>query len=126
EAVDLLLPGLGGNEDQRALVGPRRQVAIDRVVAQVGPATDEPLRERRVGVVADLFEGLLPIDQLRLFGPEAGAVAGRAVVDVGRAGHACLLLVLWLAAHFMRALLRASDASRWRRQPGRAACLPST
>ena len=43
EAVDHLLVDLGRDPDQRGCVGALGGVAVDRVVAQVGGATDEPL-----------------------------------------------------------------------------------
>jgi hypothetical protein len=66
EAVGLFGVGLGGDEDQRVLVGPVLEVAVDRVMAEVGLTAGEPLGERRVGVVADLVKGLVPVDQLGL------------------------------------------------------------
>src|SRR5205085_3658611 len=59
----------------------------DGVVAQIGLATDEPARERRAAVVAHLLERPVPVHQARLLGPEAIAVAERAAVEVGVAGH---------------------------------------
>ena len=56
---------------QRGLVAARGYVAVNRVVAEVGGAADEPFGERRVGEIADLREGRLPIDQLRLFRPKS-------------------------------------------------------
>jgi hypothetical protein len=63
--------GFGGDEDQRVLVGAVLQVAVHRVVAQVGLATFKPARERRIVVVANPVKGLVPVDQLGLLGPEA-------------------------------------------------------
>ena len=55
---------------QSGLVATRGYVAVNRVVAEVGGAADEPFRERRVGEIADLRERRLPVNQLRLFRPE--------------------------------------------------------
>ena len=62
-------------------------MTIDRVVAQVGLPADEPARERRMAVVADLVERPLPVDQRGLLAPEAVAVGDRASVELSVAGH---------------------------------------
>jgi hypothetical protein len=108
EAVGLFRVGFGGNEDQRVLVRAGGQVAVHRVVAQVGLAAGKPLGERRLAVVAHLLVGLVPVDQLRLLGPEGVALFDRCAVEllVGAVGqaHACLL---WRAA--VSALRQTSD-----------------
>ena len=91
EGVDLFLIGLGRDEDQRRLVGAVFQVAIDRVVAEIGGAPDKPLGKRRLAVVANRLRRRLPVDQLGLFGPEGVAVVDGTTVKVGVARHACLL-----------------------------------
>ena len=45
-------------------------MAVDRVVAEVGHAADEPFGERRLAVVENLLERLVPVDELGLLGPE--------------------------------------------------------
>ena len=62
--------GLAGDGHQRQLVGPFGQVAVHRVVAQVGGAAGEPAPERRVVVLEDAFGRRVPVDGLGLFGPE--------------------------------------------------------
>ena len=64
--VGALLPGLGGDVDERLLIAARREMAVDRVVAEVGVPADEPARERRPAVVEHLLERLVPVDELRL------------------------------------------------------------
>jgi len=54
---------------------------VDRVVAKVGPAADEPLGERRAGVIAHLGERFLPVDKLCLFGPELVRTVDRILVE---------------------------------------------
>jgi hypothetical protein len=91
ERIDLLAVDLGRHVDQRVLLRAREQMPIDRVVAQVRSATDEPSGERRLRVIADLVEGLLPIDQLGLSGPEHIALLDRLAMELGVL-HACLLV----------------------------------
>ncbi len=76
EAVGALGVRFGGHVDQRVLVCAVFQVPVHRVVAQVGQPALEPVRERRVVVVAHPVEGLVPVHQPGLFGPE-----GITVVD---------------------------------------------
>ena len=57
--VGLLGIGLGRHEDQRILVRPVPEVAIHRVVAEVGQTALEPVGERRVVVVADAVKTLV-------------------------------------------------------------------
>jgi hypothetical protein len=83
EAVDDFLVDLGRDPDQRVGVGLRAQMAVDRVVAQVGLAADEPVGEWRAAVVEHLLEGLVPVDQPGLLGPEGlGLVDGAAIKGV--------------------------------------------
>ncbi len=60
----------GRHRDQRELVAARVQVPVDRVVAEVGLAADEPAPERRVRVVEDALRRLVPVDRPGLFRPE--------------------------------------------------------
>src|SRR5204863_8924529 len=64
---------------------------------QVGRAADVPARERRLAVVAHRLAGPLPVDEARLFGPERVALGDRAAIEVGIAGHRCLLLIQRIA-----------------------------
>ena len=48
---------LGGDVDQRLLAAAGGQVPVQRVVAEIGLAADEPARERRPRVVEHLREG---------------------------------------------------------------------
>jgi len=57
-------------------------MAIDGVVAEVGEPALEPFDERRIAVVADELGRFLPVDELRLFGPEGVAILDRATVEI--------------------------------------------
>ncbi len=48
ECVDNLLFGLSRHVDDRRRVGLVSQVAINRVMAKIGAAPDEPLGERQI------------------------------------------------------------------------------
>ena len=58
------------------------EVTVDRVVAQVGLATDEPPAERRIRIVEDLLRCPVPVDGLRLLGPKAFRVVERPAMEV--------------------------------------------
>src|SRR2546426_7472326 len=77
----------GRNPHQGLLVAARRDVAVERVVAEVGFAADEPARKRWPRVIEDRAARLLPMDQLRLLSPETLAVLDRTAVEVGVARH---------------------------------------
>jgi len=81
EGVALLLPGLGGNVDECFLPAARREMAVYRVVAQIGEPADKPLRERRPAVVEDFPEWLVPVDELGLLRPELFFMLDRAPVE---------------------------------------------
>ena len=81
EGVGARLVGLGRDVDQRGPVGLGRQPAVDRVVAQVGRAADEPPRERRARVVEHALERRVPVDAAGLLGPERVSVVDRPAVD---------------------------------------------
>ncbi|MPN31945.1 hypothetical protein SDC9_179420 [bioreactor metagenome] len=70
EGIDLLLVRFSRDVDQGAVVRTLGSVAVDRVVAKVGLATNEPLGKRRAGIIAHLGERFFPVDELGLFGPE--------------------------------------------------------
>ena len=87
KGVNLFLLGLGGNVNQRRLLGPVFQMPVHRVVAQIGGAAHEPLGKRRIAVVANLLRLGFPIDQSGLFGPEGIRLSEGAAIEVGIAGH---------------------------------------
>ena len=62
----------------------RLHVAVDAVVGDVELAAHEPLGERRVGPVEDLVPLLVPVQRLRLLGPEALRVGLGLLPDVRR------------------------------------------
>jgi hypothetical protein len=63
--------GLGGNGNQRELVGALGQMAVDGVVAEIGFTADKPAPERRVAVVEYLLRRFVPMDALGFLAPEA-------------------------------------------------------
>ncbi|MCY1222413.1 hypothetical protein D9M72_345060 [compost metagenome] len=87
------LVGLGRDPVQRWLAGAGRQVAVDRVVAQVGEPADEPARKGRAAVVEHLAERGFPVDARRLFGPEPLGVGQRTGMHGMACRHVCLLRV---------------------------------
>ncbi len=60
--VGLLLTGFGGNVNQRLLLRAAFQVAVHRVMAQIGEAADEPSGKGRSAVVQHPVERLVPVD----------------------------------------------------------------
>ena len=54
---------------QRILLSARGEMAVDRVVAEIGLAADEPARKRRIASVEHLIERRFPVDAPRLFAP---------------------------------------------------------
>jgi hypothetical protein len=92
EGVGRLLPRLGREVDQRLLVAARGEMTVDRVVADVGAAADEPLRERRPRVVEHRCERRLPVDQLRLVAPERVAILDGPAMELAVRCHFFLLL----------------------------------
>ncbi len=86
-----LLARLRGEIDERFLVPARREVPVDRVVAEVGLAADEPSGERRPAVVEHSGVRPLPVHELRLLAPEAFAVRDRAAMEFAVGGHEPLL-----------------------------------
>ena len=83
EAVGALCAGFGGDVDQRRLVG--RASRRCRSTALWHRLVVPPTNQRANGgwlVVADLARRRLPVDQLRLLGPEGVAVLDRAAVEI--------------------------------------------
>jgi hypothetical protein len=87
KGVDLLGIGLGGDRNQRSLVGTVFQVAVDRVVTQIGGAADKPARKRRVAVVAHLLWRCLPVDGFGFISPKTLPVIYGAAVEICVCGH---------------------------------------
>ena len=93
KGVHLLFVGLGRDVHQRTVVGPLGSVAVDRVVAKIGLAALEPFHERRLRVVADLLDRLVPVHELGLLRPESITVIDRAAIKLLVVGHCILSLV---------------------------------
>src|SRR5690606_12697102 len=74
--------GFGRVAHQRELVAALLQVPVDRVMAEVGLPADEPVPERRIGVVEDLLRRLVPVDRFGLLGPECLRLLDRTPVNV--------------------------------------------
>jgi hypothetical protein len=87
EAVRFFSVSLCGHKDQGFLVGAGSQVPIDSVVTQIGFSTGKPFGKRWIGVIANLFEWLMPINQFGLFTPEAIAVIDRTAEKIGITAH---------------------------------------
>jgi hypothetical protein len=87
KCVRALFTGLGADVDQRGLVGTPLEMAIDRVVAQIGRPSGKPARKRRVAVVADLLRRGLPVNQLGLFGLKLIALLNGTAVKLSVARH---------------------------------------
>src|ERR1043166_3163503 len=97
--VGLLDPGFGRYIDQCVLPTALGEMAVDRVVAGVGFAADEPAGKRRLAVIEHFRVRLVPVDQARLLIPECLAVFQRAAVEVPVTfGHAASLLGCFGAA----------------------------
>ncbi len=79
--VGALLAGLGRDVDQCRLIGAPGQMAVDRVVAEIGFAADEPARERQPAAVEHLLERLVPVDAGGLLTPEVVGLLDRAAVE---------------------------------------------
>ena len=77
-----LAGGIVGFEDQRGAVALVRQMAVDRIVAQVERAIAEPFDEHRVvGPFAALHRRGEPVEPLGLFEPEGVGLFERAAVE---------------------------------------------
>src|SRR6185312_6659323 len=90
-----------GHPNEGRLIGLRRQPAIDRVVAQVGPATHEPARKGRTGIIQRAFEWRLPMDAPRLACPERLPVLDRLTMEFMDLLHA-----------FVSGIVRRTDYGR--------------
>ncbi len=77
ERVSFFGPGFGRDGNQCGLCCACRQVAIDRVMTQIGLTVDKPAREWRPGIIKCFGERLMPVDTLRLVSPEGIRVVYR-------------------------------------------------
>ena len=91
--VGFFLVCFGRDKNQSRLIGAVLEVAIDRVVAQIGLAAHKPFGKRRMAVVTNLLRCYGPIHQLGLLGPKGVTVIDRACVKVSKAGHGSLLKI---------------------------------
>ena len=82
ERISAVESGLRRYEDKRRLVGAIFEMAIDRVVAQVGLATHKPARKRRIGMVTHRGVRGVPINELSLFGPKLISILDRSAVKI--------------------------------------------
>ncbi|MOA25735.1 hypothetical protein D3C78_1464790 [compost metagenome] len=57
-------------------------MAVNRIEAEIGPASDEPLPERWVRLVKNTLWRYMPVNTLRLLGPEPFRVIDGAMVEV--------------------------------------------
>ena len=90
KGIRAFLVSFGRNKDQCVLLGTLRQVAINRVVAQVGLATHKPIGKGWVVVFTDGVKGLVPIDQRSLLGPKSlGLINGSAIKIVVDHANSC-------------------------------------
>ena len=87
KTIGALSAHFGRNGHQRSLLRTGSQVAVDRVVAQVGRAPYKPPREGRIAVVAHLFRRGVPVDQSGLVCPESIAVVERLAVKISVGRH---------------------------------------
>ncbi len=87
ERVGRVLTGLGRDVDQGRGVAQFVEVPVDGVVAEVGAAADEPLRERRPRMVQHLGERHMPVDERRLLAPERRRISDRSLVELLVARH---------------------------------------
>jgi hypothetical protein len=91
--------GFGRYKDQSGLVGPFGQVAVHRVVAQVGLATDEPFGKWGIAVVTYLLRLDFPVHPFGLLGPKSIAVMDRACVKISKIAHENLLFTSQFKAY---------------------------
>ena len=87
KGIRLLGIGFGGYGNQGDLVGPVFEVAVYRVVAQIGRPAFKPACKRRIAVIAYRLGWGLPLYALGLLGPEGVAVVDRATVKSLVVGH---------------------------------------
>jgi len=88
--VDLFRAGLGGDGDQRVLVGALGQVPVHGVVAEIGLPPDKPPCKWRIVVVADALGRHMPVDAAGLLGPEGIALLDGAAVEIVETRGHCL------------------------------------
>ena len=80
KAVNHLGIGFGRNVNECWFVAMLDQMAVYRVVTQIGFTAKVPISEGRTAVVANLGGGYMPVDQLGLLTPKTIAVVQRAAV----------------------------------------------
>jgi hypothetical protein len=90
-----LLALLAAPVEGHAVAVPGLDVTVDAVVGRVQPAPDEPLVERRVRLVEDGVPASVPVQRLRLLGPEALVVALGALVDRSVGDRGALAECVW-------------------------------
>src|SRR5690606_26617813 len=88
EGVSPLLAGLGRDVDERWPITQCREVTVDRVVAEIGRAADEPARERWLRIVEHALARSLPVHEPRLLGPEPLAIRQRSRPELFESFHA--------------------------------------
>src|ERR1700761_7798508 len=62
-------------------------MAVDRVMAQIGPAADEPARKRRIRAVEHHLERRFPMDAPRFVAPEVFRGFDGTAVELAVTGH---------------------------------------
>src|SRR6185436_3922423 len=91
--VGTFLPGFRGDVNQRILLATRGKVPVERVIADIGQASDKPSCERRPAVVEDAIERPLPVNQACLLSPERFTLLDRTAVELGvTLRHFCPLI----------------------------------
>ena len=87
EGVGLFLVCFSRHKNQSSLVTTVFKMSIYRVMAQIGGATDEPLRKGGIGVIANLLGLDLPIHCFGLFSPKIVAVFDRTLMKLRKRTH---------------------------------------
>jgi hypothetical protein len=67
---------------KRSLVGTVLEVAVHRVVAQIGGAAHKPARKWRVAVVTHLLRRCFPVDGLGFFSPKTVTVVNGSAIEI--------------------------------------------
>ena len=76
-----------GDPDECSLVGVLFQVPVDAVIAGIQPSPDEPVEERRVGIVKRRMPILVPRQQVGVLDEAVGEFVRRKSVEHPRIGH---------------------------------------